>query len=153
MHNRPLSTRCYGNKTLLQVSRFVQLVTSCDVALTGLNFFSVTRRMLLTVQSFQTTIITLKIARNVQKLLVHFTCPERICDLLSVFSHWVSNNQCYIPTRAVQRRLQIISCKYTSFILNHYSASLFKTGSHEPVHLSQRFCTHQRHVEDIFGHL
>jgi hypothetical protein len=35
--------------TLLQVSRFLQLVTTSEVALTGLNFFSVTRPMLLTV--------------------------------------------------------------------------------------------------------
>lgn len=40
---------CTIDRSLLQVSRFLQLVTTSEVALTGLNFFSVTRPMLLTV--------------------------------------------------------------------------------------------------------
>jgi hypothetical protein len=42
---------CTIDRSLLQVSRFLQLVTTSRVALTGLNFFSVTRPMLLTVRS------------------------------------------------------------------------------------------------------
>ncbi|XP_023708030.1 gustatory receptor for sugar taste 64f [Cryptotermes secundus] len=42
----------------VEVSRFLQLVTTCEVALTGLNFFSVTRTMLLTMAG---TIVTYEI--------------------------------------------------------------------------------------------